>query len=283
MVDGPVLPWAHQRRRRRGQWSQCRSIMGSGARQAAGDRRSLAWRAHPHQSLRRADMTEVVQCQHQSEARSGPGGASQRDSAVDDPVVRMDNLRPLLPGDAGQLADTQRIRHRWVVGAAGRIDTRQKHRSHGEPVHPDPRCEGFLIRDASHALGRYRHLVPPLGEGVREVENVTLLATDVRREKLGQQKDAHQNNPAAAAEDTTGRQSNKLLRHHLSRPGYDGVQAVLALTCRPWKLSQQTVTGGEMHAWLVTPHCACGRSRVDIGWLAHDEGGGQEPPSLDSA
>ena len=27
----------------------------------------------------------------------------------------------------------------------------------------------------------------------------------------------------------------------------------LVLTCGTWKLSKQTVTGGEMHAWLVTP------------------------------
>jgi hypothetical protein len=28
---------------------------------------------------------------------------------------------------------------------------------------------------------------------------------------------------------------------------------VLALMCGTWKLSKQTVTGGEMHDWLVTP------------------------------
>jgi len=99
---------------------------------------------------------------------------------------------PLLPSDACQLADTQRIRHRWVMGAAGRIDAREAHRSRGKPVHPDPRCKGFLIWDINHALRRYRNLVPALCEGVREVENVTLLAADVRWKELGQEKDAHQ-------------------------------------------------------------------------------------------
>jgi hypothetical protein len=91
---------------------------------------------------------------------------------------------PLLPGDAGQLADTQRIRHRWVMGAAGRIDAREAHRSRGEPLHPNPRWKGFLIRDISHALRRYRNLMSPLSEGVREVENVALLAADVWRKEL---------------------------------------------------------------------------------------------------
>jgi hypothetical protein len=92
---------------------------------------------------------------------------------------------PLLPSDACQLADTQWIRHRWVMGAAGRIDAREVHRNRGEPVHPNPRCKGFLIRDINHALRRYRNLVPPLSEGVREVENVALLAADVRWKELG--------------------------------------------------------------------------------------------------
>ena len=78
------------------------------------------------------------------------------------------------------------------MGAVGRINTRKAHRNRGEPVHPNPRCQGFLIRDTNHALRRHRNLVPPLGEGIREVENVALLAADVRRKELGQQKDAHQ-------------------------------------------------------------------------------------------
>ncbi len=61
VVNGPILPWAHQRRSSRSQWSHSRSIVGGSAWQTACDRRSLACRAHPHQSLRRADMTEVVQ------------------------------------------------------------------------------------------------------------------------------------------------------------------------------------------------------------------------------
>jgi len=91
---------------------------------------------------------------------------------------------PLLPSDAGQLADTQRIRHRWVMGAAGRVDTREAHRNRGEPVHPNTRCKGFLVRDINHTLRRYRNLMSPLSEGVREVENVALLTADVRRKEL---------------------------------------------------------------------------------------------------
>src|SRR5215469_14558235 len=107
----------------------------------------------------------------------------------------MNNVWPLLPSDEGQLADSQRIRHRWVMGAAGRIDTREAHRSRGEPVHANPRCKGFLIRDINHALRRYRNLMSPLSEGVREVENVALLAADVRWKELGEQQDAHQRAP----------------------------------------------------------------------------------------
>jgi hypothetical protein len=109
----------------------------------------------------------------------------QRKGTVDNPVVCVNNMWPLLPSDACQLADTQWIRHRWVMGAAGRIDAREAHRNRGEPVHPNPRCKGFLIRDINHALRRYRNLVPPLSEGVREVENVALLAADVRWKELG--------------------------------------------------------------------------------------------------
>jgi hypothetical protein len=71
------------------------------------------------------------------------------------------------------------------MGAAGRIDTRQVHRNRGEPVHPNPRCKGLLIRDIHHALRRYRNLVSPLSEGVRKVEHVALLAADVRWKELG--------------------------------------------------------------------------------------------------
>jgi hypothetical protein len=42
-----------------------------------------------------------------------------------------------------------------------------------------------LIRDISHALRRYRNVVSPPSEGVREVENMTLLAADVRWKELG--------------------------------------------------------------------------------------------------
>jgi hypothetical protein len=71
------------------------------------------------------------------------------------------------------------------MGAAGRIDTRQAHRSRGEPVHTNPRPKGFLVRDINHALRRYRNLVSPLSESFREVENMALLAADVRWKELG--------------------------------------------------------------------------------------------------
>ena len=102
---------------------------------------------------------------------------------------------PLLPGDACQLADTQRIRQRRVVGAVGRIDAREAHRSRSEPVHPNPRPKSFLIRDINHALRRYRNLMSPLSEAVRQVEDVTLLTADIRWKELSQQKDTHQPAP----------------------------------------------------------------------------------------
>jgi hypothetical protein len=72
-----------------------------------------------------------------------------------------------------------------VVGAVGRIDTREAHRSRGEPVDPYPRLKGFLIWDVNHALRRYCDLVSPLSEDFREVENVTFLAADVWWKELG--------------------------------------------------------------------------------------------------
>jgi hypothetical protein len=79
-----------------------------------------------------------------------------------------------------------------MMGAIGRIDTREAHRGRGEPVHPNPRRKGFLIWNAKHPLRRYRNLVSPLSEGIREVENVALLAADVWWKELGQEKDTHQ-------------------------------------------------------------------------------------------
>jgi hypothetical protein len=107
----------------------------------------------------------------------------------------VDNFWPLLPDDACQLADSQRIWQRRVMGAASRIDTRETHRSRCEPMYPNPPCKGFLIRDTSHAVRRYRDIVSPLSKGDREVQNVPLLAADIWREELGQQKDAHQYPP----------------------------------------------------------------------------------------
>jgi hypothetical protein len=40
-------------------------------------------------------------------------------------------------------------------------------------------------RDVSHALRRHRYFVSLSSEGVRQVENVPLLAADIRREELG--------------------------------------------------------------------------------------------------
>ena len=81
---------------------------------------------------------------------------------------------------------------RRVMRATGRIDTREAHGSRGDPVHPNPRGQDFLVRDVSHALRRYRDPMPPRSQGVREVENVALLAADVRWEELSEQQDTHQ-------------------------------------------------------------------------------------------
>jgi hypothetical protein len=59
--------------------------------------------------------------------------------------------------------------------------------------------EHFLIRDASHALGGYCNFMTAVGEGVRKVEHVPLLAASVRREELGEQEKAHQSALSAAS------------------------------------------------------------------------------------
>jgi hypothetical protein len=97
----------------------------------------------------------------------------------------VNNIGPLLPGNARQLADSQRIRQWRVMGAVGRIDTREVHRRRGKPVHPNPRRKGFLVRDINHALRRYRNLMSPLSESFRKIENVALFAADVRWKELG--------------------------------------------------------------------------------------------------
>jgi hypothetical protein len=71
------------------------------------------------------------------------------------------------------------------MGAVRRIDTRESHGGRREPVHPNPGCKSFLFRDISHALRRDRNLMSPLSESVRQVENVALLAADVRWKELG--------------------------------------------------------------------------------------------------
>jgi len=58
-------------------------------------------------------------------------------------------------------------------------------------VHPNPGCKSFLVRDLGHPLRRYRNLVSPLREGVRQVEDVAFLAADVRWKELSQQEDSH--------------------------------------------------------------------------------------------
>jgi hypothetical protein len=143
-------------------------------------------------------MAEVVQRENEAETHPHRGGAAQRDGAVDDPVVGVHDMWPFLAGDAGQFADAERIWQWRVMGTAGRVDTREAHRSRAEPVHPDPGAEGFLIRNAGHALRRHGNLVPPLGQGVRQVEEVALLAADVGGKELGQQEDAHQRAPGGA-------------------------------------------------------------------------------------
>jgi hypothetical protein len=71
------------------------------------------------------------------------------------------------------------------MGAVGRIDTGEAHRCRGEPVHPNSRCEGLLIWDTNHALRCYRNPVSPLSESIRKIEDVALLAADVRWKELG--------------------------------------------------------------------------------------------------
>ena len=78
------------------------------------------------------------------------------------------------------------------MSAARRIDTREVHGGRCEPVHPDPRGKRFLVWDPRHTLRRYRNLVSPISEDVRQVEDVAFLAADVRWKELSQQKDAHQ-------------------------------------------------------------------------------------------
>jgi hypothetical protein len=104
----------------------------------------------------------------------------------------MHKFWPLLPNDAREFADSQWVRQWRVMGATGRIDTREMHRGRGEPVHSNPRCEGFLVWDTIHAVRGYRNFVSPLSKSGREVKNVPLLAADIRWKELGQQKDAHQ-------------------------------------------------------------------------------------------
>src|SRR5579871_5587117 len=84
-------------------------------------------------------MTVIMQGQYKPEARSRPWGAAERDGAVYNPVVRVNNIWPFQPGDTRQFADAQRIRQRRMVGTTGRVDTRQTHGSRLKPV--DPRSE----------------------------------------------------------------------------------------------------------------------------------------------
>src|SRR5215469_11308089 len=106
-----------------------------------------------------------------------------------------------------------------MMGAAGRIDTRETHRGGGEPVDPNPRGKSLLIRNIGYPLSRYGDLMTALSERIREVENVAFLAADIWRKKLGQQKDAHQWTALLNGEVTVLAQSRDVDGHYGSVRG----------------------------------------------------------------
>jgi len=52
-------------------------------------------------------------------------------------------------------------------------------------VHPNSRYESLLIWNTNHALRCYRNPVSSPSEGIRKIEDVALLAADVRWKELG--------------------------------------------------------------------------------------------------
>lgn len=87
-----------------------------------------------------------------------------------------------------------------MMGTAGGVDTGQAHGQGREPVDMYSGGEQFLVWDARHPLSGNRNLVTPDGEDVRKIEDVSLLATNIRWKELGQQENAHHSALPATSE-----------------------------------------------------------------------------------
>lgn len=72
---------------------------------------------------------------------------------------------------------------------------RQAHGHGREPADVYAGGEHLLIGNAGHALSCDRYLMAAVGEGIREIENVPLLATYIRWKKLGEQENTHHSSP----------------------------------------------------------------------------------------
>src|SRR5215472_4085566 len=127
--------------------------------QAAAHRRSLTRRAIAHEPLGGADVTDVVECEHEPESGRSEVPAAKGQRAVDTPVVRVHDIRLDLANNPPQLADAEGIRNGRVMRSASLVHTWHAHCRCRKNVKADTACEHFVVRCRRRALSSYSHTV----------------------------------------------------------------------------------------------------------------------------
>ncbi len=134
--------------------------------------------AEVHEALGGADMAVVVQGEHHRRA----GRQAQRREAVDDPVVRVDDVGALLDDDAPQCPGHRRVRQRRRVEPVAlpvQEGQRRGDRPDGPDTHPVPGCRPRFVTEGDH--GDF----VTVGQTPAEIVDVSFLTADDRREELG--------------------------------------------------------------------------------------------------
>jgi hypothetical protein len=136
-----------------------------------------------HEPLGRADVAEVVH-REQDLRRELP---AQRHQRVDDPIVRMHDLRALHTQYPAQPEHNLRIGEwggGWQTGIA--VQERQPRRRRSHPVHAYAVAE-LGLPCGLIAVRRHRDIVSTLGERYRQVADMALFTADHWRVELSKQ------------------------------------------------------------------------------------------------
>src|SRR5437660_4652528 len=86
-----------------------RAVIIDGARQALPRPRATAWCVAVHETLLRAHQAVIMEGEYQARAAEH----LQREERMDEPIVRMDNIRSLASNDVAQSPNDLRIGEGW--------------------------------------------------------------------------------------------------------------------------------------------------------------------------